>query len=124
MAKGISGKDGQVKLDGVVANQLSEWNLNELQEFADTTSFGSGGRREKTETLGDANGSLVAETFLNKIGASSVILQVDATTITSSKPRFSGQIIITSRGTAVPVGDKVGWSYDFENSGALLVELS
>jgi hypothetical protein len=122
----LSGNGGQVKAAGTV-NEVSAWTASYTTDVSDVTSFDSSGFVEKIPTLVHFDGNFVAQAFNNKKGLqSSGVFRTDRSSVSSSKPSFSGKFIITNMTpnvTAAP-GEAITWNYDFESTGPVSVNVS
>jgi hypothetical protein len=124
--KALSGNSGQVKAAGTVS-EVSTWTGSYTSDVADVTSFDSSGYVEKITTLVHFDGNFVAQAFNNKKGLqSSGVFRTDSSSVSSSKPTFTCRFIITNMTpnvTAAP-GEAITWTYDFESTGPVSVNVS
>ena len=119
----VSGKSGRVII-GTTASEVLEWNLNRTVDALDVTSMSSAGHKQYIAGLDGADGSMTTNQFLNKTGAQGTVTLGVGSTAASNAPDITGAIIITTEGIAVPVDDKVGYSYDFVFNSTATVAVS
>ena len=108
----VSGKSGRVIIGTTVA-EIVEWSLNRTVDAIDVTSMDSLGHKQFIAGLDGADGSFSTNVFVNKTGEQlDVTLGVGASAAANT-PDITGAVVITSEGFAVPVDDKVAYTYDF-----------
>lgn len=131
------GKNAHFALDGVAASlvnisdTLNEISMPRAIETAETTAFGQNDKTYITG-LGDATISLsgmfdatvdtqIAGNITNlKSGSvSSLSFEYGPTGSASTRPKFTGEAIITSYDISSPVGDVVTYSLELQVTGAV-----
>lgn len=128
----VHGKNAQFVLESTnLSNTLNEISLPREIETAETTTFGS---QDKTYITGlsDATVSLsgmfdaAADSAINAVIANLKSGSIASASFTygpsgsaSSKPRFTGQALITSYEVSSPVGDVVTYSLELQVTGGV-----
>lgn len=122
---GLHGKDATVIFASTVL-EASEWAIDRVQETADITSFESGGDRDNLTGLRAWTGTFVSESNAEVFGLQSTasFRPSKVSAVSTTNPFYNGKVIITNEAIAVPVDDKVGWSYTFIGKGPLVKQTS
>jgi len=115
----ISGKAGEVTIDGTTVAGIKEWTLDISADALETTDLGDSGHRTYIAGLDGWSGSFTGPrdgTEAASIGSSvSLVLKLSQT----SGQQYSGTAIITGIHPSVSVDGVAMITYDFQGTGAL-----
>ena len=105
------GYNGTISLGG----EVTKWEFIEELDTPDATSMTSGGFHEYISCLKSASGSFETQTAMGAVGSHAGV------TFEDDVVSYTLDLIVTDIKNAVPVGDKITFTYSFISTGAIVV---